>query len=87
MLHLRILTTDRTVFNYVADEITLPTEAGVIGVLANHTPLVTIIRPGKIVIKKDKDVMTYTTAGGVLEVRFGSQVIILATTIEQDATS
>jgi F-type H+-transporting ATPase subunit epsilon len=84
MLHLRILATDRTVFNDTADEITLTTESGVIGVLGGHSPLVTIIRPGKMSIKKDEKVFTYTISGGVLEVRPGSQVIVLATTIESD---
>ncbi len=77
MLHLRILTTDRTVYNDMVDEITLPTESGVIGVLANHSPLITIVRPGQMTVKKGEVTITYTTGGGVLEVRPGSQAVLL----------
>lgn len=87
MLHLRILTTDRTVFNDTADEITLDTASGRIGVLAQHSPLVTIIKPGKMVVKKEGKVHTFTTTGGVLEVRFGSQVVVLATAVEGTSTA
>ncbi len=82
MLHLRILTTDRTVFSGPADEITLPTESGMIGVLANHAPLVTIIRKGQMVVKSEGTESTYTIGGGVLEVRPGSQVVVLASAVE-----
>lgn len=82
MIHLRILTIDRTVFNEVADQITVTTESGVIGVLGHHMPLVTIVRPGELTIKKDGKQKTYTvTGGGVLEVRPGSQVVVLAQAI------
>jgi len=86
MLHLRILTTDRVVFNDTADQITLPTESGVIGVLAQHSPLVTIARPGELVVKKEGKELRFTiTGGGVLEVRPGSQVVLLATAITNNS--
>lgn len=82
MLHLRILTTDKVVFDSTADEITLPTELGMIGVFANHSPLVTIVRPGQMTVKKEGEILTYFISGGILEARPGSQVVILAISVE-----
>jgi F-type H+-transporting ATPase subunit epsilon len=82
MLHLRILTTEKTVFDGTADEITLPTEAGMIGVLAQHSPLITIIKSGQMKVKKEGEILEYIISGGILEVRPGSQVVILATEIK-----
>jgi F-type H+-transporting ATPase subunit epsilon len=87
MLHLRILTTDSTVFNGTADEVTVPTETGIIGVLGGHTPLVTIITSGKMIVKREGEIDTYTISGGVLEVRPGSQVVVLASGIEVDVVA
>lgn len=85
MLHLRILTTDRAVFNGTADQVTLPTETGMIGVYANHTPLVTIIKSGQMLVKNEGEVRKYQISGGTLEIRPGSQVVILATSVEEVA--
>ena len=82
MLHLRILTTDTAVFDGMADEVTLPTELGMIGVLPHHSPLVSIVTSGRLSVKKEGKTQSYTISGGILEVRPGSQVVILATAVE-----
>lgn len=77
-LHVRILTTEKTVYDDHVDEILVPTQSGMIGVLANHSPLVTIMKTGEMILRNDGVDMPFAVSGGILEVRPGSQAIILA---------
>lgn len=77
-LHVRILTTEKTVYDDRVDEIIVPTKAGMIGVYATHAPLVTIMKTGEMIVRKDGQDIPFAVSGGILEVRPGSQAIILA---------
>ena len=52
MLHLQIITPEKTVFDEEVDQVSLPTETGQITVLPHHVSLVTTIEPGDLVYKK-----------------------------------
>lgn len=52
-LHFQIITPEKIVFNEEIDSITLPTVDGEITVLPNHIPLISVTKPGEIMIKKD----------------------------------
>lgn len=52
MIHLQIITPEKTVFDDEVDQITLPTENGQITVLPKHVGLVTTIEPGELIYKK-----------------------------------
>lgn len=52
MLHLQIITPEKTVFDDEVDQITLPTSQGQITVLPHHTGLITTIEPGELIYKK-----------------------------------
>ncbi len=52
MLHLQILTPEKTVFDDEVEQISLPTANGQITVLPKHTNLLTSIHPGELVFKK-----------------------------------
>lgn len=52
MLHLQIITPEKTVFDDDVDQVTLPTTDGQITVLPHHTNLITAIEPGELIYKK-----------------------------------
>ncbi len=52
MLHLQILTPEKTVFDDEVDQVSLPTENGQITILPHHVALVTSIKPGELILKK-----------------------------------
>lgn len=52
-LKFQIITPEKIVFNEEIDSITLPTVDGEITVLPNHIPLISVTKPGEIMIKKD----------------------------------
>ena len=80
-LQFTVVTQEKTVYSNPADVVLAKTALGQIGILPNHDDLVTLIEPGEIVIKNDKEVTALATSGGFLEVR-DNIVTILADTAE-----
>ncbi len=79
--HLEIATPERVVYSDEVESVTLPTVDGEITVLANHVPLVTVLKAGELVIRKGNDVHPYAIGGGFLETD-GVKLIVLADTTE-----
>ena len=52
MIHLQIITPEKTVFDEDVDQVSLPTASGQITVLPHHIGLVTSMEPGAIIYKK-----------------------------------
>lgn len=77
-INLKIVTPERVVYQNDVDEIIASTESGMIGILPNHAPLVSIIKTGEFSVKKDGEIMPLAVSGGILEVKSGSQVVVLA---------
>lgn len=75
----QILTPQREVFRGEAVSLVAPGALGYLGVLVNHAPLVTTLKPGKIVCREAPGATRVfeLTGGGFLEVR-GNQAAILA---------
>lgn len=85
--NLKIITPENVV--YESDntiQINVPTKAGAIGILGNHTPLLSLLRAGEITViregKEDYDV-NMAVSEGIVEVRQSGEVIILADTAER----
>jgi F-type H+-transporting ATPase subunit epsilon len=55
---------------------------GQLGILPHHAPLMTILQPGDLVIKKGQEEESLTISGGFLEVR-PDKVIVLADACER----
>jgi F-type H+-transporting ATPase subunit epsilon len=55
---------------------------GQLGILPHHAPLMTMLQPGELIIKKDGEDLYLATTGGFLEVR-PDKVIILADACER----
>ena len=79
---LLIITPRRKVFDDSVELLSVVTTAGQLGILANHTPLLTIMKTGPMHIKTNKKTIYYAVSGGVLSVQ-KNQTILLVDAIEQ----
>ena len=52
MLHLQIITPEKTVFDDEVEQVTPPTNSGQITILPHHANLITSIEPGELVYKR-----------------------------------
>jgi F-type H+-transporting ATPase subunit epsilon len=83
VINFKIVSPDGIAYQDKIKQVTLPTATGEITVHPNHTPLVTLLRHGEMTIKKEEEGGTvydvhFAVARGVVEVREGSEVVILA---------
>jgi len=79
---LEIVTAERMVFS---DDVTALLAWGVegqLGILPHHAPLMTMLQPGDLMIRKDREEEYLAVTGGFLEVR-PDKVIILADACER----
>ncbi|MEK7511991.1 MAG: ATP synthase F1 subunit epsilon, partial [Patescibacteria group bacterium] len=81
-INFKIATPERVVFKDEVDSITLPTQSGEITILPNHLPLISVLKPGDIVIKKGNDAFDIAVSGGFIEV-LSTKVVVLADTAER----
>lgn len=77
MLHISIITPEKTVLEAEADEIIIPTIEGEIAVLPEHVPLLSQVGPGELIIKKGNNEDHLAVMGGFLEISH-DKVTILA---------
>lgn len=82
-LHYTIVTPERTVQEGEADSVSVMTTLGEITVLPHHVPLLALMKAGEMRIKTGKDEMLLATSSGLLEIREGSQIVVLADTAER----
>ncbi len=80
-LKLDIVTAERQTFSDEVDVIIAPGIQGQLGILPHHAPLMTMLQPGELIIRKDKEESYLFISGGFLEVR-PDKVIILADACE-----
>jgi F-type H+-transporting ATPase subunit epsilon len=82
-LKLDIVTAERMVYSEEVDEIIAPGIDGELGILPQHAPLMTMLKPGELLVKQAgaADVLL-AVSGGFLEVR-PDHVIVLADTAER----
>jgi F-type H+-transporting ATPase subunit epsilon len=79
---LEIVTAEKMVFS---DDVTALIAWGVegqLGILPHHAPLMTMLQPGDLLIRKDKEEEVLAVSGGFLEVR-PDKVIVLADACER----
>jgi F-type H+-transporting ATPase subunit epsilon len=81
-INFKIATPERVVFRDEVDQISLPTSTGEITILPNHIPLVSILTPGEIRIRKDNVETLLSVSGGFVEV-LSDKVVVLADTAER----
>ena len=69
MLKLKVITPDKVIIDEVIDNISVPTTTGVITILDRHIPLVSNIRVGEMMVRKDGEEIGYAVYKGLVDVR------------------
>jgi len=80
-IHCEIVSQDRIVFQGDVDIVVLPGAEGVMGILPNHSPLLTVLQYGIVTVRSKDNEENFTVAGGVAEVQ-PDQVTVLADAAE-----
>ena len=82
-VHVDVVSTEEQIFSGLVEFVALPGEAGELGILPGHTPLLTRIRPGAVRLKlpnQEQDELVFV-AGGLLEVQPGLVTVLADTAI------
>ena len=79
---LEIITAERQVYGDDVDMVVAPGVDGQLGILPHHAPLMTMLQPGELLIRKDGADTFMVVTGGFLEV-IGNKVTILADACER----
>lgn len=80
-MRLEIITAEREVYADDVDVLVAPGIEGQLGILPHHAPLMTVLQPGELLIRKDGEESYLAVTGGFLEV-IGNKVTILADACE-----
>jgi F-type H+-transporting ATPase subunit epsilon len=81
-VRLDIVTAERVVFSEDVDVVVAPGIEGELGILSHHTPLMTMLQPGELWVRKGGEELFLVVSGGFLEVR-PDRVIVLADAAER----
>ncbi|WP_322031629.1 F0F1 ATP synthase subunit epsilon [Paraburkholderia sp. J76] len=77
-----VVSAEENIFDGQAKFVALPGEAGELGILPGHTPLITRIRPGAVrIVAEDGNEEFVFVAGGILEVQPGAVTVLADTAI------
>jgi F-type H+-transporting ATPase subunit epsilon len=81
-IHVDVVSAEEQIFSGEAKFVALPGESGELGILPQHTPLITRIKPGAVRIEKaDGGEEFVFVAGGILEVQPGTVTVLADTAI------
>lgn len=76
-LQVKLITPEKVIFDGEADSVTVPTTTGVITVMPTHTPLVSTISTGELIIQVKGEKIPFAIFSGVIDIRPGSIVNII----------
>ena len=82
-VHVDIVSAEEQIFSGLAEFVALPGEAGELGILPGHMPLMTRIKPGAVRVKvpNQAEEELVFVAGGLLEVQPGLVTVLADTAI------
>ncbi|QDF95246.1 F0F1 ATP synthase subunit epsilon [Azoarcus sp. DD4] len=82
-VHVDIVSAEEQIFSGLAEFVALPGEAGELGILPGHMPLMTRIKPGAVRVKvqNQAEEEVVFVAGGLLEVQPGLVTVLADTAI------
>jgi len=81
-MRLDIITAEKIVYSDEVSSVVAPGSAGQLGILPNHAPLLTSLKPGELKVLKEGEESNIAVSGGFLEV-LQNVVTILADTAER----
>ena len=76
-----IITPDQSILKSETNEVTIPSYEGQMGILKDHIPLITFLRPGLIVLKNEKEKKFYVEEGTV---EFSNNNLLILTSTVKD---
>ncbi len=77
-MQVHIVKVNGIIWSGEADAVVIPGAEGELTVLPNHVPLVTALREGRLVVKKDsEEIFTHEVASGMLEVTKDRVAVLL----------
>ena len=76
-----IISPNQTILKQEADEVTIPSYEGQMGILNNHIPLITFLRPGIVIIKTNVEKKFYVEEGTV---EFSDNNLLILTSTARD---
>ena len=76
-----IISPDQTILKQETDEVIIPSFEGQMGILNNHIPLITFLRPGIITIKAEGEKRFYIEEGTV---EFSNNNLLILTSTARD---
>ena len=79
---IQIITPDQAILKSEASEVTIPSYEGQMGILKDHIPLITFLRPGLISIKTGQDQIRYYVEEGTVE--FSNNNLLILTSTARD---
>lgn len=82
-VHVDVVSAEESIFSGLAEFVVLPGQAGELGILPGHMPLMTTIKPGAVRLKlpqQEQEELIFV-AGGVLEVQPGLVTVLADTAI------
>lgn len=78
----KIVTPERTVFEDIVDQATLPVTEGEVTILPNHQSYIANLSSGEIMVRKGKEEIHLSISGGFIEFN-NNELVILADTAER----
>ena len=76
-----IISPDKTILKSEAEEVVIPSYEGLMGILKDHIPLITYLRPGQIIIKNQNE-KCYFVQEGIVEFSNNNLLILTSTAKE-----
>ena len=78
---IEIISPDQTILKQDTNEVIIPSFEGQMGILNNHIPLITFLRPGIIIIKAEDEKKYYVEEGTV---EFSNNNLLILTSTAKD---
>ena len=80
-----IISPDKSILKTEATEVTIPSYEGQMGILKDHIPLITFLRPGLITIKENSGEKIFFIEDGTVEFSNNSLLILTSTVKNLDS--
>ncbi len=74
-----IISPDQSILRSEAAEVTIPSYEGQMGILKDHISLITFLRPGLVVIKKENEEKKFFIEDGIVEFKNNNLLILTST--------
>ena len=82
---LEVISPDKSILKTEGTEVTIPSYEGQMGILKDHIPLITFLRPGLVTIKENSDKKIFFIEDGTVEFSNNSLLILTSTAKSLDS--